>query len=310
MLLSIRKAIVVFISCVFLPLMVCVAQTDSASNTITAYNPKRLAFVTSAEVVAFTGTMIGLNQLWFVDYPHTAFHFFNDGADWMQMDKVGHSYTSYTVGKIGIDALKWSGVERKKAIWFGGALGWTFLSAVELFDAFSQGWGFSVSDIGANTLGAGMLISQELLWKEQRVAFKYSFQQSMYAQYRPELLGSSIYENVLKDYNGQTYWLSVNIASFLKKETQFPKWLNVALGYGADGMISGNANTSVVDIYGNTLYFERYRQAYLSLDLDLTRVPVKHKFLRIIFNTLNCIKFPFPAIEFSKHGTKINAIGF
>jgi hypothetical protein len=37
-----------------------------------------------------------------------------------------------------------------------------------------------------------------------------------YAQYRPNVLGSSLAEQILKDYNGQTYWLSVNLHSFYK----------------------------------------------------------------------------------------------
>jgi hypothetical protein len=45
--------------------------------------------------------------------------------------------------------------------------------------------------------------------------------------YRPNVLGSSLGTNA-KDYNGQTYWLSVNLHSFIKA----PKWLNLAIGYG------------------------------------------------------------------------------
>ena len=48
-------------------------------------------------------------------------------------------------------------------------------------------------------------------------------------------------QQVLKDYNGQTYWLSANIWSF-NKESNFPRWLNVAFGYGADGMLYGENN--------------------------------------------------------------------
>jgi hypothetical protein len=36
----------------------------------------------------------------------------------------------------------------------------------------------------------------------------------------------------------KTYWLSVNLHSFSKAQ-KIPKWLNLAIGYGADGMITG-----------------------------------------------------------------------
>ncbi len=35
---------------------------------------------------------------------------------------------------------------------------------------------------------------------------------------------------MLKDYNGQTYWLSFNVASFLPTNSGFPYWLNMSLG--------------------------------------------------------------------------------
>jgi hypothetical protein len=43
---------------------------------------------------------------------------------------------------------------------------------------------------------------------------------------------------MLKDYNGQTYWLSVNL-HIPSPKAQKTQWLNLAIGYGADGMITG-----------------------------------------------------------------------
>ena len=90
---------------------------------------------------------------------------------------------------------------------------------------------------------------------------KYSFHQTKYATIKPELLGNNFIEQSIKDYNGQTYWLSANIWSFSKKKI-FPKWLNIALGYGAEGMLSSQ----------NTRENEEseipYRQFFISLDVD------------------------------------------
>ena len=63
---------------------------------------------------------------------------------------------------------------------------------------------------------------------------KFSFHTTKYASLRPNVLGSSLSEEIFKDYNGQTYWLSVNLHSFFKS-SKLPKWLNLAAGYGADG---------------------------------------------------------------------------
>jgi hypothetical protein len=284
------------------------AQTDSLK--VPSLNKNRIALVAGTEAGLYTGSLIGLNELWYKHYPRTSFHFFNDNREWLQMDKIGHVTTAYYVGRIGIDLFKWGGMERKKAIWFGGMLGWVYQSTIEVLDGYSTEWGFSTGDFAANTGGSLLVIAQELIWDEQRIVLKYSFQQSRYARYRPNVLGSNLQENLLKDYNGQTYWLSVNPASFLHGSNCFPKWLNIAVGYGADGMIGGYANPMLTDENGNSIYFERYRQFYLSLDVDLTRIKTRSLFLKTLFNSLGFIKIPAPALEFSRHGMKGNWIGF
>jgi hypothetical protein len=115
---------------------------------------------------------------------------------------------------------------------------------------------------------------------------------------------------MLKDYNGQTYWLSVNPYSFMSEESKFPKWLNVALGYGAGGMTGGEFNPPYINEDGKQIHFERYRQLYLSLDVDLTRIKTRSKFLKTIFYSVGFIKIPAPALEFSKQGVKGYWLGF
>lgn len=264
------------------------------------YNKKRAALVISSESVIASGSLIILSQAWYKDYPRESFHTFNDNAEWLQMDKVGHAVTAYTVGGYGMNLLKWAGVKRKKAILFGGLTGFAYQGVIEIFDGYSSGWGFSTGDFAANTIGAGLLIGQEFLWKEQRIVPKYSFSKSGYAFYRPSLLGANFTEQMLKDYNGQTYWLSANIASFIPGENNFPKWLNIAFGYGANGMTGGHANPAYYDSNGTLISFERYRQFYLSPDIDLTKIPVRSHFLKAVFGTFGFVKFPLPGIELSR----------
>ncbi len=273
-------------------------------------NKKRLSLVLTTETALYGSSLVGLNELWYKNYPRSSFHFFNDNTEWLQMDKVGHVVTSYYVGRVGIGLLKWSGVSSKKAIWYGGTLGLLYQSTIEILDGYSTEWGFSFADFAANVAGSLLVIGQELAWGEQRVVLKYSFMQSEFANYRPNVLGKNFKENVLKDYNGQTYWLSINPSSFMRKEIAFPKWLNIAVGYGADGMIGGKMNTPTFDKSGNQKYFERYRQFYLSFDVDLTRIKTKSKFLNTFFNTVGFLKIPAPALEFNKKGVNGNLLGF
>lgn len=241
-------------------------------------------------------TLVGLNQLWYADFEQSKFHTTNDNNQWLQMDKLGHAFTSYQLGKHGTQLLHWSGVNKKHQLIYGATLGFSFLSAVEVLDGFSSEWGFSWGDIMANGAGTGLYIGQELLWKEQRIALKYSFHQTKFAKQRPDKLGETFLEQTLKDYNGQTYWLSANIHSFFKKSS-VPKWLNVAVGYGAYGMLTG------VEVVDSQLIKTNggYRQYYLSLDVNLKEIKTNSKLLRSVFDVLNMIKIPFPTLEFNKN---------
>lgn len=259
--------------------------------------PRRNTVVVS-ETVALGGALVGLNQLWYKDYEKSDFHFKNDNADWLQMDKAGHAFSAYHMGRFGAELLEWSGASKKSQLIYGSTLGFTFLTAVEVMDGYSAEWGFSWGDVAANASGTALYIGQELLWKEQRIVPKFSFHKTPYAGARPEVLGSTFSEEILKDYNGQTYWLSVNIHSFFK-ESKIPKWLNLAVGYGAEGMITSN------DALVNTIFLpekERTRQFYLSFDVDLTKIQTENHFLKTVFSVFNTIKVPAPTLEFRELG--------
>lgn len=257
-------------------------------------NVARRDAVIISETALIGLSLIGLNSLWYNDYPRSKFHTINDSGEWKQMDKFGHVFASYNLGMLGNDLLAWSGVSKKNQLIYGATLGFTYLSVVEIFDGFSKEWGFSWSDIGANALGTGIYVGQELLWDEQRFVLKYSFHRTGYASQRPNTLGNGILEESIKDYNGQTYWLSANLHSFFK-DSNLPTWLNVAFGYGADGMLTAN-NESVDNMFTNQT---QIRQYYLSIDVDLTRIRTNSHVLKTIFSVLNVIKVPLPTIEYN-----------
>lgn len=269
-------------------------------------NTSRRNAVVITEASMATLTLVGLNQLWYADYPKSKFHTLNDNNQWLQMDKLGHVFSAYQLGRLGANTLHWSGVSKQDQLIYGSTIGVAFLTVVEVFDGYSEEWGFSWGDMAANVTGAGLYVGQELLWKEQRFTIKYSFHRTDYAPQNPEVLGNGFSEEFLKDYNGQTYWLSLNLHAFFK-ESKIPSWLNVALGYGAEGMISGS-NTNDNDVVQEQ---NPYRQFYLSLDVDLTRIKTNSHVLRTIFDVFNVIKVPFPALEFNdKNGIKFHGIYF
>lgn len=262
----------------------------------TRFKP-RLAYTLAGMGGVYAGSMGGLYALWYRDYEQEPFHFFNDNGEWLQMDKMGHIGSAYYLTNWSTSLFKWSGMDNRKAAWAGGASAMLYLSTIEVFDGFSSQWGFSSGDMIANTFGAGLSIYQQVKWNEQRIQVKFSFHESPYAKYRPDQLGTSYVEQLFKDYNGQTYWLSGNIRSFLKPNSQFPKWLNVSVGYGVDGLTGARANIA------GTESIERHRQFYLAPDVDLTRIPVKGAFLKTVFKTIGFIKFPAPTLELRDDGS-------
>ena len=269
-------------------------------------NTSRRNAVIIAEASLASMSLIALDQLWYKDYPRSKFHTVNDNSEWLQVDKFGHAFSAYQLGKFGAHILNWSGVNERDQLIYGATLGFVFLGAVEVFDGFSEEWGFSWGDIAANGVGTGLYIGQELLWHEQRIVMKYSFHQTQYASRSSDVLGDGISQEFLKDYNGQTYWLSVNLHSFFK-DSKIPKWFNVAFGYGAEGMISENS----AEANDANLYIEPYRQFYLSLDIDLSRIKTNSHVLRTLFDVFNMIKVPFPALEFNdKNGIIVHGIYF
>lgn len=285
-------------------LLIFTALSATAQDTLrdNAKVRRNVRIVLGTEAGLYAASMTGLYFAWYADYPQSKFHFFNDNAEWLLMDKAGHLASSYRIGHFGYSALRLAGCEENKAIWYGGTLGLAFMTTVEVFDGLSEGWGFSWGDMAANALGSGLFIGQQFLWHEQRIVVKYSFHTTEFPKYRPDLLGEDFIQQTIKDYNGITIWASCNFKSmFLKQESKFPAWLNFAFGYGATGMTGGFENS--LEYKGEPIpYFERKQQFFFSLDIDFTRIPTNNKFLKHTFRVLNIFKLPFPTIEYNTGG--------
>ncbi|MBS1908770.1 MAG: DUF2279 domain-containing protein [Bacteroidetes bacterium] len=278
---------------------------------------KKVRLLTLASIGAYAGTTAALYHTWYKKYPQTHFHTFNDWDEWMQMDKVGHVLSAYSISKVNMELWRWTGVDRKKRIWIGGMSGAVYQTVIETLDGFSSEWGWSWGDFGANMLGSSAFVAQELAWDEQRIQLKLSSHRKRYAdaslnQRSNEIFGKSLPERLLKDYNAYTYWISVTPKSFFPK-SNLPPWLQLSLGIGAEGMFGARSNIAR-DKQGNIIYdrsdIKRYRQWYLAPDIDLTKIKTNKKGIRILLNTLNVIKFPAPALEYSRGSFKMRWLVF
>lgn len=247
----------------------------------------------------YAGSISWLYTQWYKQYDLEEFHWFDDSGEWEDMDKYGHIWDTYSIAKPMSHCFQWAGYDVRRSAAYGTGIAYMFQTTVEVLDGFSSGWGFSMYDVAANTVGAAAFLSQELAWQEQRIVLKYSFHATEYAQYRPDVLGKTLPERILKDYNGLTYWASVNPAAFMhEKPKSFPAWLSIAVGLGAEGMTGGRSNPTSAD--GKPLPgFERYRQYYLGVDIDLARIRTRHRWLSGLFKVVNIVRIPAPALELS-----------
>ena len=267
----------------------------SSGNVVAQYqedsiNTKRLNTFLIATGLAYSASLVALNQLWYSDHPRDNFHFFDDSGEWLQMDKVGHFYSAFHLSQAGSKAFQWTGMAQKKSALLGSILGVSLMLPIEFMDGYSSEYGASSSDLLANFLGAAFYLGQDRVWQEVRIHPKFSFSKSGISSYRPEVLGKNTREQVFKDYNGQTYWLSFDLHTLTGFKV---KWINLALGYGVENMINAGGNP------GMDFPYEGYRQYYLALDFDLTHVHSSSKAINTLLYLVNIIHLPAPALEFN-----------
>ena len=279
-----------------------VFTTDEEKTIIqdtVSLNKARLITVASGFSIAYIGSMAYLQYVWYKDDNRVPFEFYNDFRGYNQIDKFGHIGGAYVESYIGFHSLLWAGVPRKKAVLYGGSLGFFLQLPIEIWDGMYEGWGFSWSDVGANALGSLLVIGQELAFQEQIVKYKFTFSPSPYARQANGYLGDG-FNQLFYDYNGHTYWLSAGINRVIKNN-KIPEWVNFAVGYSAGGMFGEFENITWYKGVAIPVT-ERYRQFLFSFDIDFCKIPARNKNLKRLFNSMFMIKVPFPTIEINTKG--------
>lgn len=276
-------------------------KTDTTINS----KAKKL-ILASVQAGLWTGSLIALEKTWYSKYERSSFQTFNDWNECQQMDKFGHFYSAYQITEHTSNIWRWAGTDKKKSFIIGGISSLIFLNTIELMDAYSAKWGFSNSDLAGNLAGTGLYLSQAFAWDEQRIRLKFSYfprQYGLLSSRSDQLFGSTLIEKALKDYNGQTYWASINLKSFFKVD-KLPPWLCLSIGYGADNMLGGFENKWITEsgVEVNHEDIKRNRKFLLSLDIDLSKVKSKNSVVRTIFSLVNTLKIPAPALAFNSQG--------
>ncbi len=273
----------------------CHAQDSSKINT------NKIWIAAGSHATVLIAGMAGLNYIWYDGHRKLGFHYYNnDGNEYLMIDKLGHGFSAYQESNIAYHSLRWAGLSKKTALLIGGPMGLILQTPIEIFDAMYDGYGFSKNDMIANFSGSALFTVQELVWDEQIIKPKFSYSPSDYRKYHPDKLGETQLTSFFLDYNAHTYWLSFPANKIIPMD-KTPKWLNLAFGYSANGMIGEFENLTTYQ--GNPIpSFERYRQFLFSIDVDLTKIPTKHKSIRTLFLVLNRFKIPAPTLEYNSLG--------
>jgi uncharacterized protein YfiM (DUF2279 family) len=285
-----------------------VGMPDPMPPADTGIHQGRFIGVVAGTAIVYALTTYFLGKTWYTK--RVPFHSFNDNGEWLQMDKVGHATTSYAISRGEYELFRWSGVNERASVLTGGLIALLYQTTIEVFDGRSEGWGFSKGDMAANLTGVALFMGQQYGFGEQKASLRYGWRQSIYPTYRPNLLGQRVGNQMLKDYNGQQYWLSFNVASVVPVGPSFPRWLNLDLGYSASGMTGGHANPPYFDATGKEVKFKRYRQFYLAPDITLARLPgLNGSGAQPLVSAGQFFKIPAPSLEYNPvHGLRVHAL--
>jgi len=293
------------------------AQKDSTSMENLRLLDRRQATLTYGTLGTYVAGSTALYFAWYRQNPQSGFHLFDDSREWLQMDKMGHVFSAYSQSVLMYKSMQWAGYDDDKSIFYSTLLGLGFQTTIEVMDGFSSKWGFSYTDCIANVVGVTGFAIQQKLWKEQRLSMKMSYwpvthsseiissesgQFSIPLERRVDALFGSGVEGFLKDYNGQTIWLSVDVASFIK-DSNWPKWLSIAAGYSGENMYGGFENKWKIDNENyilDPISYQRHRQYILALDYNLSAIRTKSRFVNTVLDLLNLLKWPAPAIEYNR----------
>ncbi len=161
------------------------------------------------------------------------FNFADDGVYAVNVDKMAHFYGGYYIAQGFYDGLRWAGLRRGPAYFWGGVLSSATQVAIDVKDGYSPEWGFSWQDVTAGTLGAFLpwLQSEVDLLRPMRLRFSYWVRDEAYWEsYRAG--GADGYW--IDDYRNHDYWLTYLVEDALPPKAQkwWPNPLALSLGVG------------------------------------------------------------------------------
>ncbi|MFA6542647.1 MAG: DUF2279 domain-containing protein [Bacteroidota bacterium] len=261
------------------------SQTEAKKDSMFWFM-KRKDFATYTTVLWSTGAVFMEFQWWWKDdflYKKHAFRLKSDGYlnnYSLGVDKLGHMYGSYLIFHTTYDFLRWADFDDRTALWTAVAVPAAHALAIEIADGFSK-WAFSPPDLVFNSAG----IVYGALQTEYPILRNFNIKWSYY----PSASGGTGDPDwgPASDYSGHIYWLSMNVHDLLPEKAQpyWPRFLNLAVGMGADNVSFGDTGP-------------KKRKFAVSLDWNMTELPLTGDTWDVLKNLVDKIHFPAPGIRF------------
>ena len=216
------------------------------------------------------------------------------------LDKVGHFHAAYWMSTLSGDLFMESGFSKEAGMWAGAGLGMAFQLYVEINDGFATNWGFSPSDLLANTAGIGFYVAQHYVPFLENFTPRWSYIPPTWTGDRV-ITGRQF--NIIDDYNGTTFWLACNVNNMLPSSAAeyWPDWLMLSVGYGI-------RNYDTVDEFGGVVPVAR--RFMLGIDYDWVKIipEANFGFLNYLRQALNYIRLPGPTLEVGDDGVRFGLL--
>jgi len=224
------------------------------------------------------------------------------------VDKYGHMFGSYFTSYLLSETLMECGLSYDAAAVWGGVLGLTYSTYVEVLDGFGVKWGFSPSDFYSDVLGSAFFIGQHYIPFLQNFTPKFMYFPADWHLDEPRMP----HYMFIDDYSSQTFWLSVNVYNLLPEAAKdyWLPWLQISFGYAARNIVDVFHYPELMDKYKPITDVEKEfvwgsPRYIIALDYDLTKIlPDGPGFWNWLRQSLMFFKFPSPAIEFSNSKTR------
>jgi hypothetical protein len=250
----------------------------SGDTTTSFFNRRN---VITYGIVAHTVFTTYVEYQWWWKGDYHPFHyraegFLNDYS--LGVDKMGHFYTSHFYFTTLYNLMKWGGYDESTNLWASTLIPALYALSIEIGDGYST-YQFAPDDLTANLLGVGYGLLQ----------VKYPFFKNFKVKW--SYFPGAAYRNSFKhpfsdDYDDHIYWLSMNVQNLLPESMgkYWPRFLNVAVGYGGKNISTGAVGPS-------------FRKVAIALDYNLTTIPLEGETWDVVKNIVDLFHFPSPGVR-------------